>query len=313
MGRLFYEQQLSKTQIAERLRITITHVNRLLREAVRRGVVKISIDAPNIEILELELRERFGLVDAVVVDVPEEDEYLRPELGNAAAKYFEERVKDDSRVGIGSGRTLFEMVSILTDTPRNIKVFPLAVVAQQEMVVKSVDANTVVNAIWFKSRPAANAFRFEIFFPEAEKSELDRYMRTLLKKPVVDEYVRQLSDLDFYMFSCSDLRRDSHLIGIAASCGLNFGDLQKKSIIGDFVFDTVDGRGEHVSTCIETRRIGIDTGSLRTASAKPDKKVVLVAGGKRKFPVIWSGLRGGLFNVLITDSDTAKELIAKDT
>lgn len=264
------------------------------------------------EILEIELKERFGLQDAIVVEVPEDEEYLRRELGSAAAKYFDENVGAEHRVGIGSGRTVFEMVSVLAERPRNIQLFPLAVVAQQHIAVKSIDANTAVNALWFKSRPSATASRFEIFYPEADSAELDKYIKSMLGKSEVDEYVAELASLDFYVFSCSNLRRDSQLIEIAASCGVSFGDLRKNNVIGDFVFNTVNDRGEEVPTCIEKRRIGINMDSLKFASGQSNKKVVLVAGGKKKFPVIKSGISARLFNVLITDAESAKGLIATD-
>src|SRR5688572_23701748 len=103
VSRLFYEQQLSKTQIGERLQMSITHVNRLLKEAVRRKIVEISIKAPNSEDLEQQLKEQFGLKDAIVIAMPEQGEYLRTEIGQAGADYFEKHVGDGSKVGIGSG------------------------------------------------------------------------------------------------------------------------------------------------------------------------------------------------------------------
>ncbi len=294
------------------MQITITHVNRLLKEAVRRGVVKITIEPDNAGTFELELKERFKLRDAVVVPAPDDADFLRSELGNAAATYFDNNVRKGDRVGIGSGRTLFAMVSVLDDLARDIKIFPLAVVAQQNISVKGIDVNTAVNALWFKSRPVATASRFEIFYPGAAMVEIDKYIKSMLSKTVIREFVEELADLDLYFFSCSNLRKDSQLIEIAASCGVGFDDLRKSGIIGDFIFNTVDREGGHVANCIEKRRIGIDLDGLRNAARHAMKKVVLVAGGNEKVSVIRSGLRSGLFNVLITDAQTAKGLLAAE-
>src|SRR5258706_8488714 len=98
VSRLFYEQHQSKTEIAESLNISITHVGRLLKEAARSGIVQVTIKAPRYEDLEIELREKFGLRDSVVVLASDENEAMSAELGNAAAIYFQATVKDHQSI-----------------------------------------------------------------------------------------------------------------------------------------------------------------------------------------------------------------------
>lgn len=311
VSRLFYEHQLSKTQIAERLNITITHVNRLLREAIKSEIVKITIQAPNFEDLEVELKEKFGLQDALVVAVPENEDSLRTELGIAAARYFEDKVKRDQKVGIGSGQTIFEMVSKLDEKNRPVKFYPIAAIIQRDLLVKGIDANTAVNVIWFKSRPSATAYRLELFFPQEPITESEKKAQELLNKTIVEKLIREISDLDYYFFSCSHLRDDSRLIEIAQSCGMSFDDLENSGIIGDFLFSTINKEGEYVANCIERSCFRLDLSSLKKVSNNPQKKVILIAGGKEKFHVIRAGIYANpkLFNVLVTDVNTAQLLL----
>lgn len=310
VSRLFYEQQMSKTDIAQELNISITHVNRLLKEATRRGVVQIKIQAPNFEDLELRLKESYGLHDTVVIQTPDE-QFLHTELGRAAAQYFEDKVKEPSKIGFGSGRTMFEMASAVNEKDRRLTLYPIAVYAEQTLSVEGVDANTVVNIIWFKSRPSAKARRLELFFPGELVPKLETKVRDLLKKDVVEELIDDISNLDYYFFSCSHLRENSQLMALTKSCGEDVKALRESEIIGDYLFNTINDRGEYIFNCTEKLIFRIKLETLKAAAQNKNRRVVLVAGGRDKSRVVRAGIVGGFFNALITDSETARALLAE--
>ena len=309
VSRLFYESQLSKTQIGERLHISITHVNRLLKEAIRRGVVQIKVKAPHFEDLELELKEKFALLDARVVAVPDQEKYLRAELGKAGASYFEENFKKGQKVGIGSGRTVLEMVSSISERARNLSLYPIAVFAKRSLDVRGIDANTAVNIVWFKSRPKATASRFEMFFPQENLGSVERNVKRLLGKPISEKFLQDISDLDCYFFSCGALRSDTQLYEIIQSNGTRIESMKKSGVIGDFLFNTINSKGEYVRNSIEKSCLKLSIPMLKKTASNNRKKIVLIAGGKSKFTVIKAGLKGKLFNTLITDSQTAESLL----
>lgn len=311
VSRLFYEQQMSKTDIAQEFNISITHVNRLLKEATRKGVVQIKIRAPNFEDLELGLKETYGLLDAVVIHKPDED-FLHTELGIAAARYFESKIEEPSKVGFGSGRTMFEMASAIAEKARRLTFYPIAVYAEETLRVEGVDANTVVNILWFKSRPTADAYRLELFFPGETISKVEAKVQDLLKRNVVEKLVYDVANLDHYFFSCSHLRDKSQLITLTKSCGGNMRRLKESEIIGDYLFNTINERGEYISNCTEKLIFRIDLETLRSAAQNKNRKVVLVAGGKDKARVVRAGITNGFFNSLITDSETARALLGKE-
>lgn len=310
VSRLFYEQLMSKTDIANELNISITHVNRLLKEAARRGVVQIKIQAPNFEDLELELKEKYGLRDAVVIQGSDE-KFLHTELGIAAAQYFEDKVEESSKIGFGSGRTMFEMASAIPEKARRLTLYPIAVYAEQTLRVESVDANTVVNILWFKSRPDSEAYRLELFFPGELISKLETKVRELLKKDVTEELINEISNLDYYFFSCSHLRENSQLLALTKSCGEDLKGLRESGVIGDYLFNTINERGEFVPNCAEKFIFRITLEALRAAAQNKNRKVVLVAGGKDKAGVVRAGISQGFFNALITDSETAQALLER--
>jgi DNA-binding transcriptional regulator LsrR (DeoR family) len=307
--RLFYEKQLSKTDIAEQLGISITHVNRLLREAERRGIVRIAIDPPRFEGLELSLREHLHLADSVVLPASFSDQTLRMELGIAAARYFDSHVQDGHRVGLGSGRTLFEMVTALPERPREVRLLPIAVAAEQDLTVNGIDANTVVNILWFKSRPKATASRLELFFPDETPESLKAKTEATLTKKVVETLRGEITDLDYYFFSCSHLRKDSRLAVLSELYYGSSSHLTAKGAVGDVLFNPIDRKGVRVGSSIGNLIFAIELNQLQRASSDPRRRAVLVAGGITKLDVIRAAANAKLFNVIVTDNETAEALL----
>src|SRR5699024_7854970 len=71
--------------------------------------------------LSEQVRQRFGLNQAVVVNVPDSDsdpEHLRPLIGRAAASLLGELITKDDVLGIGWGRTMSALASAVTRLPK---------------------------------------------------------------------------------------------------------------------------------------------------------------------------------------------------
>jgi len=306
--KLFYESGASKTQIADILNISITQVNRLLVEARKRGIVQITINAPRFTELEFELINAFHLTDARIVQYNEDEIFLRTELGKEAANYFVDKVKDGNKIGIGSGRTMFEMVKSIQERPKAISIFPISVIAQRDTVVNSMDANTLVNTLWFKFIPAAKGHNINLFYPHMSIQRIESEIKHLLQIDSLRNIIDEMSNLDFYFLSTSCLRRDSVIFSFLQEYGQSFNNLAKSGIIGDYLFNTISSSGEYISCGLENILITVELHRLKEA-VKNKKMVIVVAGGDSKVEVIKAGLNVGLFNVLITDSKTAQKLL----
>jgi DNA-binding transcriptional regulator LsrR (DeoR family) len=307
--RKFYKERLSKTDIANELKISVTHVNRMLQEASEKGIVRIAINAPRFEDLEIALSEKYHLHESIVVDYTEDETYLRIDLGHAAATYFDEKVSTGKKVGIGSGRSMYEMVSHIEERPRRVELYPLNVMTQRGLETVSVDANSLVNTLWFKSRPEARAFKVELFFPYSDITTTARKVRGLMKERSIVEFRQQLGRLDFYFFSVSELRPNSVLVALAKEIDVGFEELKQKGIIGDCIFNTINAKGDEVPFGSEELTLGLSIGDLVDACTRDQTRVVCVAGGLKKREVLQVALERGAINVLITDREVAAFLL----
>jgi DNA-binding transcriptional regulator LsrR (DeoR family) len=81
-------------------------------------------------------------------------------------------------------------------------------------------------------------------------------------------------------------------------------ELHAVGAVGDIALRFFDANGNAVDHPINERIVGLDLPQIRRIP-----RVIGVAGGLEKLPVIRGALRGGLLNVLITDRSVAEKLL----
>jgi len=57
---------------------------------------------------------------------------------------------------------------------------------------KSVNANTLVNILWFKSRPTANAVPLSLCLPDSSPPEIAGYVKDLRRRHSMDAFSKSL-------------------------------------------------------------------------------------------------------------------------
>jgi deoxyribonucleoside regulator len=309
VARMFYEEGLSKTEIANDVRYSVTHVNRMLNEAKQRGIVSIHIESPRFEDLELKLSKKYNLNEVRIITSTQDQNYLRIDLGQEAANYFDENIKNGQKVGVGSGRTLYQMISHIKENPRNIKIYPINIITQRHIEVTSLDANSLVNTLWFKNRPVAEALKVELFYPHISITEARKEIQKLDQNEYIKDFINNIQNLDFYFLSVGNLRKDSTLVSLASEVGLSFEEIKEKGIIGDCIFNILDKNGNYISCGLDNLRIGLSMEHLSEIVTKEKAKVICVAGGIDKIEILRTCLRKRVFNVLITDQMSADYLL----
>ena len=90
----FHDGQ-TQQQVAERVGLSRATINKVINDARRQGIVRISIDLPATPCVELEARlcEKFGLRDAVVVPSPADEDNVRHIVGIATGEYVSKVLK----------------------------------------------------------------------------------------------------------------------------------------------------------------------------------------------------------------------------
>ena len=120
VSKLYYEEGLTQKEISEKLRISRPTISRLMKDAIKQGIVKIMISnlSDSFTDLEEQLSKAYELEEIVITEVSDVDspEVVAKELGATAAYYFNRVVRDGDIVGVTWGNTLSSMVNNLKAT-----------------------------------------------------------------------------------------------------------------------------------------------------------------------------------------------------
>src|SRR3954463_1601220 len=121
VARLYHEHGIRQPEIARRLHVSQARVSRLLKQAEADGIVRTTVVVPEgvQTALEEQLEDRYGLREAVVVEVLDDSEAgIIRDLGTATARYLEASLTGGDVVGISSwSSTLLAAVDAMRPLP----------------------------------------------------------------------------------------------------------------------------------------------------------------------------------------------------
>ena len=287
----YYMEDNTQAQIAEVMGVSRAKVIRLLEEARAQGIVQFSFrknDSQRVSAEQL-LIDRFGLKDAFVVPTPLDSSAINQSIAQGAAHYVSDHLREDGYLNIGYGDTVSRMLGVLAKN-REESLNVVSLTGGVSYYLPTVDTT---------------AYSMHLFLTPSPLVVSSRQVRDAL---LDEKSLQDVSTMTEYA--------DMSVVGIGAAVEgatvlrngiLNEGELtvlKMQGAVGDVLNHFMDKDGNLIQTEIEDRVISTDLDKLRQL-----KNVVGVAGGKDKVTAIKAVLNGGYLNVLITDSDTAAELL----
>jgi DNA-binding transcriptional regulator LsrR (DeoR family) len=303
VARMYYSQSIRQMEITERLNIHQSTVSRLLKKAQQAGIVKISVTVPNGIHADLEeaLESRFDLKEAIVVDsVNNNEDQIARDLGAAAAYFLEQAIKPGEVIGISSwSAALLEMINAMHPSKGSAE----SKVVQILGGLGNPTAQT--HATHLTQRLASLIGGSAILLPAPGITTSPEAKRVLMKESYVREAAELFDHVDMVLVGIGAVEPSKLL----ASSGNVFSaqeqaQLQKQGAVGDICLQFFDAAGTPVKTPLSERVIGITLPQIKKA-----RRVIALAGGKRKTNAILSALVGRWVNVLITDRYTAKAIL----
>lgn len=301
-ARLYYEHSFSQQQIAKKLGVSRPGVSRLLQQARDEGIVRIEVIDPSsrgIQI-EIELKQKFGLKEAVVVPNGEaETGLIKSRLGQAAVVMLDRLVREGIILGISWGTTMQEVARQV----RRRKVKEMIVVQLNGGIARA-EYDTHASEIAQKIGENYRALPFLLPLPAVvDRADLKRAI-------VADKNISPTLELarraDVTLFTVGSFDHDSVLVKAEYFEPAEVDSLLERGAVGDICSRIITRDGEICSAELNARTIGIE---LEELQKKPYS--IAVAGGLEKFTAIRAGLRGRWFNCLITDEGVASELLGE--
>lgn len=302
VARMYHVEKLSQQEISDQLGLSRAKVSRVLSEAEEQGIIQVTIVDPTRDTAELAQRliERFGLKDASVADtVGLSGNMAFSQLGKAGAEYLVRLLNPQDVLGVSWGRTTLEIA-------RQMPEWPI-----REMTVASLIGCPYENAL--------DEDVFEVARMLARKLEASLH---ILYTPVIVSS-REARDVYLSDRHTAEAMRQIDVCNITISCIGNFWrrgrlyrsgyvspekfrELGRKGAVGCICARFYDREGNPVDEDLDSRSIAISLDALRDKTWS-----IGVVMGLEKIDAIMGALKGGLVNVLITESNTAKALLER--
>jgi DNA-binding transcriptional regulator LsrR (DeoR family) len=302
VARMYHERGVRQTEIADTLHISQARVSRLLKRATELGIVRTVVAAaPGVHTeLEEALEDRYGLAEAVVVDVEGSNEDVIAALGSVGATYLETTLTGRERIGISSwSQTLLAVV----DRMRPFRV-PGAKSAVQLMGgVGNSSVQTQGNRLLTEFARLVGATTTFVPAPALVGNKTMR--ESLLNDAAMESIAKEWARLTMVLAGIGSLPPSPLLRASGNAADLADQDrLHAAGAVGDVCLRFFDSAGTLVPSDLDDRVVGIDADTLRRIPRR-----IGIAGGESKHAAIHAAVRGGWVNVLITDTGTAAALL----
>jgi DNA-binding transcriptional regulator LsrR (DeoR family) len=298
---LYHEEKMSQSEISKKLNLSQARVSRYLKEAEKEGIVRTTVVQPfGIYVgLEKALEEKFGLREVVVVENIEGASIVSS-LGSAAATYLETTLLDNDHIGISSwSTTLLATVEAMRSRPRKVVNEVIQLIGGVGSPQAQIQASRLVSHL------AEITLATPSYMAAPGIASSKEVKKAFLSDPSVAQTIKSWDRLTTLLvgigaFSASPL--------LAASGNALDKDeelqLAKAGVVGEICLRYFDKDGAVMSPAIEDRVISIDAKAMKKVPRR-----IAVAGGVKKLNAIRAALLGGWVNVLITDSDVARQLL----
>lgn len=294
----FHDGQ-TQQQVADRVGLSRATINKVINDALRQGLVRISIDSPVAPCAELEarLRDKFRLRDAVVVPSPADEDNVRHIVGIATGEYISKALGRDEILALGWGGTVYAAAQSLAPRRNSGNI----VVSLSGGLPRSTVINPYDNAASFAKILDAQCYYMTA--PMIADDEATK--KALMRSTAIRTVVEKAANADIALLTTIDLTPKTWIIKHGAITPDTLKSLVAGGAVGGVCDQYVDAEGRVIDHEINRRLVAVPLGIIRKIP-----HLVLCAGGSFKVPIIRAALAAKLAHTLITDERAAAGLLA---
>lgn len=305
VARMYHERGVRQAEIAATLNVSQAKVSRILKRAEAAGIVRTTVVvAPGVYTeLEEEIEKRYGLAEAMVVDVDPDVDHadVIGALGAGAAAYLESTLSGSDRIGISSwSQTLLAM----TQRMRPFKVRGAIEVVQLLGGGGSPEAQSHAHRLLGDLARILGADPVYVQAPGVVSRADIR--ESLLQDPSLQEVTRHWNDLTMSVMGIGSIEPSTVLENSGNAFSPTDRDLLiAHGAVGDICHRIFRADGSPVTGDLDDRIVAIPVDTLKRIPRR-----IGIAGGKHKREAIRGALAGGWVNALVTDLQTAEDLVS---
>ncbi|MFO1202154.1 MAG: sugar-binding transcriptional regulator [Tabrizicola sp.] len=297
---LHYVGGLTQAAVAKRLGVPSVKAHRLIARAVDAGMVKVTVDGPMVDCVELEdaLCRRYGLEQAQVAPDLGEDGLPLRALGVAGAAFLRREIEQGGHgvIGLGHGRTLAAAVAAM---PR-FGAGGVRFVSLLGGLTRNYAANPHDVMHNLAAKTGAQAFVLPV--PFFANSAEDRAV--LLAQPGVQEIFDMSRAAPLKVVGIGTADESAQLVASGMIEPAEIAEINAAGGVGEMLGNFFDARGRVLETTLTARLLAVDL------DGPPKTRIVAIAGAVAKAPAIRAVLESGRLTGLITDEPTARALLS---
>lgn len=296
----YYKEGLTQEEIAKRMKMSRQRVNRIISSCIDLGIVTINIeglDNSNLE-LETKLEDKYGLKEVRIINETADEQKIQ-ELGIEGGKYLRSILKDNDIIGFSRGRNTSALVDFLPEDveyPHNITVTQLMGSAIE------TNENTAVDETVYHFAAKLHAKASRLYAPIILSNEELR--DSFIQEPYFEKSYEVIKKCDIAVVGIGTASSQwKHMISL-----YDIADKEQtewaKDVAGEVCTHFYNSEGEAIEPPFRNRIISILLDDYMKIPVR-----IGVAGGKDKTEAIAAAIKGDYINVLITDLQTARQLM----
>ncbi len=302
VAQMYYMDEMKQEKIAKELQISRSLISMILTEAKDVGIVQITIKNPQLNNDELsrEFESKFNLKKCIIVPTAVQDpNTLRKLVAQRAVDVFNQEIKESSNVGISWGRTCYEFINqfVSESVYKNVSVVPL--IGGSNQTAHYFQSNEMVRRFAEK----LGATPHFIYAPSLNSSIEEKLL--FKKSSNMQVILEKWADMDIIVAAVGTLPDfNSHERETYIGESEIFRILEKSEAVGDICARYFDRDGQFIEDKYFERILGISLDEIRRAHT-----TIGFAIGLEKVNAILGALKANIFNIFITDEQTAKNVL----
>lgn len=299
---LYYEEELTQDAIATQLGLSRVKVYRLLKQARQEQVIQFTINWPLQREPELEraLCQTFRLQEALVLRANVQDpQHTLQRLGALGARYLEQILKDGMTLTVCLGRATYEVINAIRPGFQ-AKVQVVQAMGSMAFATQSLDSATL-------ARLLAQKLGGEVTYLSAPgMADSPDAAAVLRRQPDIQRALTIARTAQVALLGIGNLDpARSSFVKAGFITDAEMLAMQQQTIAGDMGGQLFTADGQVADHAWNQRVIG-----LALADMKQIPLTIAVAAGLPKAAAIVGALRTGAVDVLCTDDETARAVVA---
>ena len=298
---LYYGEELTQSQIAEKLNVSRSTVIRMIQSAREIGLVRITIGvASDTFELERDLENRYGLRMVRLVPEAVDDQMQRRWLGQAAAEMLIELARDDSTIALSWGATMQAMADSLKGSTTRKGMLTVALNGGLHNASRGTNPHEVAEQVG----QFFGATSYSLYAPVYVRNEATA--AGLYRDSGVQEALNLARNAALVVFSFGGIQQSATMLKLGYVTPDEREFLLRNGAVGEIAGRWIDRDGATVRTPLTIHPIGITVEELKRI---PER--MAVAGGAEKLNAIRAALKGGLVTHFVSDERTALDLLGR--